>query len=187
MQQRPRSYFRMASISSVFLALLFSGILAGSQTPGSSPSEAAAKAASPASALGVYVYPKNQQDRAQQQRDENECYGWSKQQTGIDPAAPPPASSSQQPSQSPKGGAVKGAARGAAAGSAVGAVAGDAGEGAAVGATAGAIRGRRAQKKAEKQAEKQAKEGAKAAKEQTMATFRKAFSACMDARQYSVR
>lgn len=152
----------------------------------SPPAEATKAQQSPSAALGVYVYPRNNQDRAQQQKDEVECYAWSRERTGIDPAAPPE-STSQASAKSPKGGGVKGAAGGAAAGAAVGAIAGDAGEGAAIGATAGAIRGRRAQRKAQKQAEKEAKANAQAAQKQRLDEFRKGFSACMDARQYSVK
>jgi hypothetical protein len=154
---------------------------------GQAPSTTASQAPkSVASSLGIYVYPRSNQGQAQQQKDENECYGWARQQTGIDPTAPPESTSKQQ-SQVPKGGAAKGAAAGALGGTAIGAITGDTGQGAAVGATAGAIRGRRAQKKAEKQAEQQAKANAEAAQKNKMETFRNAFSACMDARQYSVK
>ena len=139
-----------------------------------------------ASSMGVYVYPRSNQGQAQQQKDEGECYGWAKQQTGIDPTAPPPEPSKQQ-AQVPKGGAAKRAAAGAAGGTAVGAITGDAGQGAAAGAAVGAMRGRRAQKKAEKQVEQQAKANAQATQKSRMDTFRNAFSACMDARQYSVK
>src|SRR3954470_20719873 len=95
-----------------------------------------------ASQLGVFVYPKSNQDQGQQAKDENECYGSAKQQSGIDPTgAPPPA----QEAKKAKGGGAKGAAGGAAGGAAIGAIAGDAGKGAAIGATAGAVRGRRQQ------------------------------------------
>lgn len=149
-------------------------------------SQSSTNAKTPASSLGVFVYPQNDQNAPQQQRDETECYGWAREQTGFDPAAPAQSSSKPQ-AQAPKGGALKGAAGGAVAGTAIGAVAGDTGQGAAVGATAGAIRGRRAQKKAEKQTEKQAKADAQAAQQQQVGKFRNAFSACMDARHYSVK
>jgi hypothetical protein len=136
------------------------------------------------SQLGVFVYPKNHQDQGQQAKDENECYQSAKEQSGIDPTAPPPP---PQEAKKPKGGGAKGAAGGAAAGAAIGAIAGDAGEGAAIGATAGAVRGRRQQKKATKQAEQQAQQKTQAQQQQTMDTFKKAFSACMDARDYSVK
>src|SRR6516162_7036902 len=154
-------------------------------TPGATQGESGASGRSAiASQLGVFVYPKNQQSQAQQAKDENECYNSAKQQSGIDPAAPPPP---PQEAQKAKGGGVKGAAGGAAGGAAVGAIAGDAGTGAAVGATAGAVRGRRQQKKANKQAEQQAEQKTQAQQQQALATFKNAFSACMDARQYSVK
>lgn len=157
-----------------------------------------------ASSLKVFVYPAKGQEAAQQQKDEGECFAWSKQQTGIDPLAPAPAAQPQQAATQPeqpkqaKGGAVKGAAGGAVAGTAIGAIAGDTGTGAAIGATAGAMKGRRAQKKANKAAEQQAKQqqqqqqqqaaaSQKAAQEERLDTFRKAFSACMEARNYTVR
>src|SRR5262245_17620306 len=90
------------------------------------PAQATPEAAAPSAtatpkpaALGLAVYPGSGQDAPQQSNDENECYTWARQQTGIDPtAAPaPPAEEKKQ-----RGGAVKGAARGAARGAAVGAV-----------------------------------------------------------------
>jgi hypothetical protein len=137
-----------------------------------------------ASRLGVFIYPKNSQDQARQAKDEDECYNSAKQQSGIDPAAPPPP---PQEAKKQKGGGAKGAAKGAAGGAAIGGIAGDAGTGAAVGATAGAVRGRRQQKKANKQAEQEAQQTAHAQQQQTLDTFKKGFSACMDARQYSVK
>jgi hypothetical protein len=137
-----------------------------------------------ATQLGVFVYPKNNQDQGQQTKDENECYTSAKQQSGIDPSAPPPP---PEDAKKAKGGGVKGAAGGAAGGAAIGAIAGDAGEGAAIGATAGAVRGRRQQKKANKQAQQQAQQQAQSQQQQTLGTFKNAFSACMDARQYSVK
>ena len=48
----------------------------------------------PAQAQRPIVYPAKGQNAQQQQQDENACYGWAKQSTGIDPAvvasAPPP-------------------------------------------------------------------------------------------------
>src|SRR5437763_13186715 len=137
-----------------------------------------------ASQLGVFVYPKNNQHQDQQVKDENECYGSAKQQSGIDPTTPVPP---QQDTKQAKGGGAKGAAGGAAGGAAIGAIAGDAGKGAAIGATAGAVHGRRQQKKGNKQAEQQAQQKTQAQQAQTAETFKKAFSACMDARHYSVK
>jgi len=162
------------------LGTLASG--SGQQQPSQAPNASAQQ--SPAARLGVFPYPKNNQDAAQQQKDENECYGWAKQQTGIDPAAPPPP---PPEAKQAKGGGAKGATGGAAAGAAIGAVAGDAGQGAAIGATAGAVRGRRQQKKANKQAQQQTQAAAGQQQQQTLDTFKKAFGGCMDGRGYSIK
>jgi len=173
-----------------FIFALATGALAQTAQQGTGMQPAAAQAQppvaqSPASAkLGAYVYPKNHQDAAQQQKDEAECYTWAKQQTGIDPDAPAPA---PQQAQQAKGGGAKGAAGGAAGGAAIGAIAGDAGQGAAIGATAGAVRGRRQQKKANKQAEQQAKQQSSAQQQEALAKVKSAFSSCIDARGYSVK
>jgi hypothetical protein len=161
---------------------------------GQEPAPAASAPAPKPQTLGLFVYPGTGQDPTQQGKDEDECYGWARQQTGIDPtAAPKPAAEPEKQ----RGGAVKGAARGAARGAAVGAISDerhvgdegslDAGEGAAAGATAGAVRGRRAQKKANKQAEKQAQQAAQTQDTQTKDTFKKAWGACLEGRGYSVK
>lgn len=177
------------------------------QNPSPSPA-----ASSPAKKIGMFVYPKNSQNTDQQLKDENECYSSAKQGTGFDPETPLPSGQSAQEKEAaqkeaaqqaaaatPKGGAVKGAAVGAAGGAAIGAIAADdAGTGAAVGATAGAVRGRRKQKKAQKAAGQQAAQQTAQAQQQSEAeakaqyqgkqdTFKRAFSACMDARSYSVK
>lgn len=176
-------------------AMLFILVLAA--VPAALAQDPAPPQASPApkpATLGLFVYPGTGQDATRQAADENECYAWARQQTGIDPtAAPTPVAAAE----APKGGAVKGAARGAARGAAVGAVSDerhvgdegslDAGEGAAAGAAAGAVRGRRAQKKAGKQAEAQAKQATQAQDTQTKDTFKKAWGACLEGRGYSVK
>ena len=135
--------------------------------------------------LGLAVFPAKSQTAEQQQKDESECYGWAKQQTHYDPAAPPPTPTAV-PSQKQKGGAAKGAARGAAGGAAVGAIAGDAETGAAAGATAGAVKGRRQQKAAGKQADEKAKSDQAAAAAGPKEQYRKAFQTCLQGKGYTV-
>jgi hypothetical protein len=175
------------------------------------PATTTPPSASPAKSIGMFAYPKNKQSPEQQLTDENECYASAKQNSGVDPQAPAPAAPSAQDQQAaqkeaaqqagkdvPKGGAVKGSAKGAAGGAAVGAIAGDAGTGAAIGATAGAMAGRRAQKKGQKEAQKQASQQTAQSQQQAQSeataqhqaqldTFKRAFSACMDAHGYSVQ
>jgi hypothetical protein len=168
-----------------------------------------APAWSPSKSIGVFVFPKNNQNADQQLKDESECYGAAKQQSGIDPQAPPPAGPTAEEQQAAqkaaadqaqqkKGGRAQGAARGAAGGAAIGAIAGDAGKGAAIGATAGTMKGGMAQRQSNAQATQQAaaktaeqqKETAaemKAAHAEGLDTFQRAFGACMDARGYSVK
>ena len=160
------------------------GCWATAQNKPTAPTQSPSSSSSPASKVGLFVYPQKSQTSEQQATDEGACYASAKQQTGIDPtAAPPPPPEADKK----KGGAVKGAAGGAAGGAAIGAIAGDTGEGAAIGATAGAVRGRRQQKKANKQAEQQAQQQGQAQQQQTLDTFRRAFSACIDSKGYSVK
>ena len=166
---------------------------------------------SPAKSIGMYAYPKNKQTSDQQLKDESECYGSAKQNSGVDPQAPapaPPSSEAQKAEQQQaakqakddvgKGRTVTGAAGGAAGGAAIGAIAGNAGKGAAIGATVGAMSGRRHQRMAEEQAKQQAAQKTAQSQEKGQAqvnaqrqaaldSFKRAFSACMDARGYSVQ
>ena len=162
---------------------LAGGCLAAAQTPAAATQPPAASSGSPAAKIGVFIYPKKEQTPKQQADDESACYASAQQQTGIDPTATP----APQEADKKKGGGVKGAAGGAAGGAAIAAIAGDAGTGAAVGATAGAVRGRRQQKKANKQAEQQAQQQGQAQQQQRLDTFRRAFSACIDSKGYSVK
>jgi hypothetical protein len=169
----------------------------------------AAPAWSPAKSIGVFAFPRNSQTADQQLKDESDCYGAAKQQSGIDPQAPPPAAMSAEQKQAQQqqaadnaeqvqGTRVRGAARGAAGGAAIGAIAGDAGQGAAIGAVAGTMRGGMKQRQANaasKQqaaqktaaAQKEAEKQAKLEHEEGRDTFQRAFGACMDARGYSVK
>jgi hypothetical protein len=176
----------MKKILAVFSLLVAVPAFAGQDAvPAGQAATAPQAAATPKPAtLGLFVYPGSGQDAAKQGKDEDECYGWARQQTGIDPTAPPTQAVTPDV---PKGGAVKGAAGGAAGGAAIGAIAGDAGEGAAIGAVAGAAKGRRAQKKAKKQAEAQAKQAAQTRDAQAKETFKKAWGACLEGRGYSVK
>jgi hypothetical protein len=156
------------------------------------------------SQLGLHAFPAKGQNREQQQTDELACYNWAKQDTAFDPLAALTAaaqstnnsaakSGTAPPSGAPQGAGAEGAARGAAAGAAVGAIAGDAGQGAAIGAAGGGLRGRMAQKQAQAEAQQKAQQQAQQqaqAKAQTQAgldDFKKAYSACMDAKGYSVK
>jgi hypothetical protein len=172
---------RFISVSAA-LAVVLAGP-AAAQQPAAAPAQPATKTVS--QNLGVIVFPAKGQTPDVQAKDESDCYGWSKQQTGIDPAAPPPQAAAPAPAK--KGGAVKGAAKGAAGGAAVGAIAGDTGEGAAIGATAGAVKGRRDQKKDNAAAQQQAQQQAQAAGQAQMDQFKKGFGVCMEGKGYTAK
>ncbi len=135
--------------------------------------------------LELFVFPTNGQSQQQQKIDEFECYKWAMEQTGIDPLNLPRVEAEVE--SGPSGGAVSGAARGAAAGAAIGAITGDAGEGAAVGATMGATRVRRAGEQAPAQRHQQAQANAAAVEEDAKNTYRKAFSACIEGKGYTIK
>jgi hypothetical protein len=157
----------------------------------------------------MFAYPKNNQSQGQQLTDEYACYTEVQQQTGINPdaaalsgpsAANVQAAEQQAAASAPQaqGGRVRGAARGAAGGAMIGAITGNAGRGAAVGATVGTVRGGRRQRQANEDSKQQAAQSAgaqaqeqanqaKAAYNKQMDTFKRGFSACMDARGYSVK
>jgi hypothetical protein len=159
--------------------------------------------------IGMFVYPKNGQNNDQQLTDELDCYNSVQQQTGIDPDAPAPsgpssaevkAAQEQAASQAgeAKGGRLRGAARGAAGGAMIGGIAGDAGKGAAAGAVVGTMRGGRRQREANAASKQQASQSAsaqmqqqyqqaRAAYNQKQSTFKRGFSACMEAVGYSVK
>lgn len=174
---------RKASISMCILALAVS---AAAQQPGQPAQPAIPAAKTMASSLGLYAFPAKGQTAETQQKDEAACYSWAQSTTGFDPVAAALSDSSQQAPQVPKGSGVKGAASGAAAGAAIGAITGDPGEGAAVGAIAGGIRGKMAQKKAQRRAE-EARTQAQSQQSARIEGFRKAFSACMEAKGYTVK
>jgi hypothetical protein len=136
-----------------------------------------------ASTVGLYVYPQKQQSATQQLTDEQQCYGSAKTQTGFDPNATTTAAKTTKPSSGNDHAAAKGAMRGA---TISGAVGGDPGHGAARGAILGSVRAKRKAKEQSEQAEKKA-DATKTPQQQKQDDFKRAMSACLDARGYSVR
>ncbi|HSC62340.1 MAG TPA: hypothetical protein VLD35_01805 [Caldimonas sp.] len=135
----------------------------------------AAAIAAPASAQ-QYVFPAKGQTPEKQKSDEAACYTWAVQQTGFDPAKPPPTAAAPTTATGTQPGA---GARGAARGAVVGGIMGDAGTGAAVGAVAARGQSRR------QNAATQQQQGA--ATEQQQAAFAKARGACLEGKGYTVK
>jgi YMGG-like Gly-zipper len=133
------------------------------------------------------IYPAKGQSADQQNKDQGECYIWAKQQTGVDPVALAQTASSQPPPAGPQGERVRGAAGGAAAGAIIGGVANDdAGKGAAVGAVVGTMAGGARQRRGAR-AQQQQQQQAQAQTQQSLASYNRAFSACMEGRGYVVK
>jgi hypothetical protein len=179
------------------------------QAPPGAATAPSGPAWSPAQNIGLFAFPKNNQTADQQLKDEAECYGAAKQRTGIDAQTPPPTGLSEEEKKAAQqqaaenaaqvqGTRVRGAARGAAGGAAIGAIAGNAGAGAGAGAVAGTMRGGMTQRSANAQSKQQAAAQTAAAQKKAeeellrqhqegVDTFQRAFIACMDARNYSVK
>ncbi len=152
-----------------------------------------------AATLNVYAFPGAGQTPAQQSQDETQCYNWAVNETGNDPfhiaqqaaqQEQQAAQQQQQAEQSKSGSAAKGAVAGAAGGAVIGAIAGNAGKGAAIGAGVGAI-GNRARvtskaNQATQQSQQTQQANAKMSAQQ-MDGFKKAFSACLEAKKYTVK
>jgi hypothetical protein len=143
----------------------------------------------------LIVYPARGQTAEQTERDRYECHTWAVRETRFDPSrmsagAPPPPPRERVDAPPPGAGTAIGAVTGAVLGAIV-APHGDEGGGAAVGAIAGALVGNaseRADAEAARDdavrydnrgAQRQAAEGAGA--------YRRAISACLEARGYTVR
>ena len=129
------------------------------------------------------VYPAKDQSAEQQKKDDSACLSWAKKNTGIDPAAAS-APAPQQTGPAVGGGErVQGAARGAVGGAVIGGIAGDAGTGAGIGAAAGVMAGgaraRQNQQAQNQQAQQQ--------QQQKLATYYRAYGACMEGRGYTVK
>ena len=153
-----------------------------------------------ASTLEVYVFPAGGQAAEQQSKDEAECYSWSVSNTGSDPFDLQKQSEQQaqqteqqvaQAQSATQGAGAKGAVRGAAAGALIGEVTGgDAGDSAAIGAATGMVASRRRSRAASQQTQQQA-QAQGAAQQQATAeqvdNFKKAFSVCLEAKEYMVK
>ena len=176
----------------VLAALLTVGSMASAQTLPSGQTLAAT--------LEVYVFPKSGQKASQQSKDESECYSWATTNTGVDPfqvdkdteqQQQQVAEQAQAAQGATRGAGARGAVRGAAAGALIGEIANDdASEGAAYGAALGAMRGRRQARSYQAQAAQQAEQSAVAIEESSedrIENFKKAFSVCLEAKEYMVR
>jgi hypothetical protein len=140
--------------------------------------------------IGLFIYPAKEQTPDQQKKDEDACYEWAETNTGLTLVAgtvDAEAAGKAAAKDAGQGKVVGGAAAGAATGLAIGAIAGDAGKGAAIGAVAGSVGGVRGRLHAKQAAGQKGAQQAVQANQQAVDRFKKAASACLEARGYSVR
>jgi len=173
-------------MKAVLIAAIFAGTLLAQQQQ--APANQAAPGQSQVAAtLKVYAYPNQGQTQDQQFKDETECFNSAQVQAQPTSQDAQAAQQGEDPSKAGKGQGAKGAAKGAAGGAAIGAIAGDAGAGAGIGAVAGGVAGRRQKKKAQKEAEQQQQQQQQAQQGQATDNVRRAYAACMEARNYTVK
>lgn len=141
----------------------------------------------------VHFYATRNQSSTQQDRDKYECHLWAVRQSGFDPASPgvPPHLRTVMVAGPPPG---SGVAAGAVTGAVVGAAVSrpwEAGTGALVGAIVGAAIGGVAESAATDQAREQAAANANnaraAALEHQASNYRRAMTACLEGRGYTVQ
>lgn len=143
----------------------------------------------------VFVYPSASQSEAQLDRDRFECNAWAVRETGFDPSLPivAPHQRVQVVSVAPQGSDVlAGAATGAIIGAAVSRPR-EAGTGAIIGAIAGTLLGAASDDARQKQAAEinrnlsQRAYPGDPALEARASNFRRALSACLEGRGYTVK
>jgi len=173
--------------------LMTATIAAGCASEPTQPAAPVQAPPSPQQAAEVYVYPSQGQGEAQLDRDRYECHLWSVRQSGFDPSLPglPPQQRVRVVQAGPPPGAA--VAAGAMTGAMVGAAVSSpyhSGEGALVGAAAGAVLGAIVEDSASKQTQQlQSGQDDEAIAEQQRRAdgYKRAITACLAGRGYSVR
>ena len=132
----------------------------------------------------IFVFPNEGQSNEQMEKDKAECHYMAGQQTGYGMTAP--SSSSSAWGGSSGGETVTGAAKGAAWGAAIGAISGNAGKGAKWGALGGAVLGS-AKKRNQRREQEQAQNQMAQQQAAQFDNYKRAMTACLNARGYSVQ
>ena len=162
----------------------------------------AALAAQVAVGQDIYIYPAAGQSDEQLADDRYACHLWAVDESGFDPSqydqvATPRTVKVPVPKNEAKGAGGKGAIAGAVAGGIIGSRHGDTAEGAVVGAVLGTVAGavieeqgqREATKKAVAEAQSIADDNAQSRAELALrkSNYRRAVTACLEGRDYTVR
>lgn len=151
-------------------------------------------------ALGqdLYVYPANGQSDKQLKEDRYQCHVWAVKESNFDPTefsemSPPRVVKVPVGPNPNEGSTEKGALLGAVAGSVIGSHDSTAGQGAVIGAMVGAIAGSAVEAQGHKAAEAQARQRAdeiartRAEKNLRRSDYRRALTACLEGRGYTVK
>ncbi len=156
----------------------------------------------PASAQDIYVYPAKGQTDEQLAEDRYACHRWAVDESSFDPSlfddvAPLRTVRVPVPRNEAERAASKGAITGAVIGGVIGSNDGDAAQGAVIGAVLGTMAGaaiedqgqREAQEKARAEARREADEIAQDKAELALrkSNYRRALTACLEGRGYTVR
>lgn len=134
----------------------------------------------------LMIFPNADQDKEQQQQDEFTCYNWAKGETDFDPMAVPTATTAPPQEAAPQGGVRRGAVRGAAVGQIVGGDSDSTWKGAAAGAAVGGMR-RNDQKRKEDAERQQWEQEQQQVYAENRNRYNRAYAACMEAKDYTVR
>lgn len=136
------------------------------------------------------VYPAKGQSAQQQDKDRYECHDWARRQSGYDPtrpatAAPAPATGGAGSTGSSTAGSMTAGALGGAAVAELGDH--DAGRGAAIGALGGAALGKLKEARQQQARQQQQAQQQQAAQGSQRSLYERSWSACLEARGYTVR
>jgi len=131
----------------------------------------------------LFIYPNEEQSQEQMDKDFAECEMWTYEQVGFPEGY---VADEDAGKNKVKKNAAIGTVAGAGIGAAAGAAAGKPGKGAAAGAAAGLIGGLVIGSKKKKKAKEEAKEEAALVDEHYNENYRRAMTACMGARGYTV-
>jgi hypothetical protein len=174
-----------------FAAILVAASVTGCVSSNTTHSVTARPVREPTPLARVYFYPQNGQTEAQQDRDRYECYSWAVRQTHFDPGRrglPAEQRAAVVPARAPGVATAVGAVAGAVIGATV-AARGDEAGGAIIGAVAGGALGSASDAAdAQKNRERAGRPGRATARyEQESAEYRRAMSACLEGRGYTVK
>ena len=134
----------------------------------------------------LMIFPNGDQTPEKQEEDKYACYSWAKGETAFDPMEVPTATAAPPQQEAKRGGLGRGAVRGAALGQIIGGDSGSTWTGAAAGAAGGGMR-RNDQVNKEQQAQAQWEQEQAQIYAEKRSRYNRAYSACLEGKDYTVR